>query len=290
LLAARNSMGCCPLLCVLFLGCRMRALQLTQNKGMPQAWEADFLFLCVGATVLEVICVLTMPLFFKEVNIDAEGNPTFQNQSVAGNTIVMVTRYVALLGLHAGIIGICVSVFTMTPENCMVHPMDSSDIIKSACRALIWTAVVLVTASTLTSAKAIGLIVKLAIESVDEIFLGTEITVEAAVLSLWRGDIIIRGLVVKNPPGRPWQTDCLLNIEIVAVKLEFCRIIRSLGKDIQIREIVINGVSLSYELGAKRAPSNIGVLLDHIEGDKKDEKSDEPTPPAAPEKKNGSRT
>jgi len=286
MIAARNSMGFCPLLCVLFLGCRMRALQLTQNQGMPQAWESDFLFLCVWATVLEVICCLTMPMFFREVNIDAEGNPTFQTQSVTGNTIVMVTRYVALLGLHAGIIGICVSVFTMTPESCKAHPMNSSDVTKSVCRALVWTMVVLVSASCLSSAKAIGLIVKIAIESVDEIFLGTEITVEAAVLSLWRGDIIIRGLVVKNPPGRTWQTDCLLNIDIVAVKLDLCRIIRTLGKDIQIREIVINGVSLSYELGVKKAPSNVGVLLDYLDPKKDEEKADVPTTPVvAPEPK-----
>jgi len=143
-----------------------------------------------------------------------------------------------------------------------------------------------VSASCLSSAKAIGFIVKIAIESVDQIFLGTDITVQAAVLSLWRGDIIIRGLTVQNPPGRSWQTDCLLNIDVVAVKLDLCRIIRSLGKDIRIREIIINGVSLSFELGAKRAPSNIGVLLEYIEGPKKDEETaDLPATPAAPEPK-----
>jgi len=45
-------------------------------------------------------------------------------------------------------------------------------------------------------------------------------------------------------------------------------------------------VSLSYELGVKKAPSNVGVLLDYLDPKKDEEKADVPTTPVvAPEPK-----
>merc|ERR1719235_1670730 len=48
----------CPMLCVLFLAARMRALQLTRNKGAPQGWAQDamrFATVCVLAQLIVVL-------------------------------------------------------------------------------------------------------------------------------------------------------------------------------------------------------------------------------------------
>jgi len=277
LLNARNSVGFCPLLCVLFLGCRMRALQITGNKGMPQWWEQDFLYLCVGATVIEVVCCITRPAFYKEVGVDAEGNPTYDIQSLAGAYTVTVVRYLALLGLHSGILGICVSVFTMTPETATGIRPDAAVSLKAVARAMVWSLVALMIACVLSSAKVVGLMVKLALESVDEVLLNAEVTVDAAVLSLWRGHVVIKGLVVSNPLGTSFKSDFLFRVDIAAVKINLWRLIKSLAADIEIGEIVLNGVTMNYELGANSGPSNVGLLLEFL-----DSEAEQPAPPPKP--------
>mmetsp|Transcript_44252 Transcript_44252/g.126302 ORF Transcript_44252/g.126302 Transcript_44252/m.126302 type:complete len:389 (+) Transcript_44252:1-1167(+) len=254
----------------------MRALQITNNKGMPQQWEQDFLYVCVGATLVEVLCCLTVPLFFKEVDVDKDGNPTYKVQSLTGAYCVTLVRYVALLGMHGGVLGVCAAVLTMTPESCLAGRATTLEALRSVARALLWTMLTLLLGSLLSSAKVVGLIVKLALESIDELLLGAEVTVDTAVLSPWGGRIILRGLVVKNPSSGNFRSEHLLTAQLVAVKLDLWRAIKSLGADIDIRELVVNGVELSYEMGVAGGPSNVGALLDFLEGSQKEQ----PTTPA----------
>lgn len=39
--AARGTVMFCPMLCILFVGLRMRALQITGGSGAPQGWAQD---------------------------------------------------------------------------------------------------------------------------------------------------------------------------------------------------------------------------------------------------------
>merc|ERR1719181_198865 len=62
-LAAGISLSFAPLLCILFVACRMRALQISQQQGQPQAWAQDCFFMCVFATYVQALCCLMLPMF-----------------------------------------------------------------------------------------------------------------------------------------------------------------------------------------------------------------------------------
>merc|ERR1719172_530228 len=69
-----------PMLAVMFLGTRMRAIQLTQGQtekyGLPQWWVQQAFYVCTYAVLAQVILVLLMPMFTGEWNVkcDEEGN------------------------------------------------------------------------------------------------------------------------------------------------------------------------------------------------------------------------
>merc|ERR1719401_2715987 len=69
-----------PMLSVLFLGARMRAIQLTQGETekykLPQPWVQNAMFLCTFAVLIQAILVLTIPAFTGELNstVDEDGN------------------------------------------------------------------------------------------------------------------------------------------------------------------------------------------------------------------------
>ena len=44
-----------PMLAVLFIGLRMRALQITDNRGSPQKWAQQGMFLCTYAILMQVL-------------------------------------------------------------------------------------------------------------------------------------------------------------------------------------------------------------------------------------------
>merc|ERR1719298_86267 len=69
-----------PMLSVLFLAARMRAIQLTQGETekykMPQPWAQTAMFCCVYAVLAQVIMVLLIPILTHEaeVSTDEHGN------------------------------------------------------------------------------------------------------------------------------------------------------------------------------------------------------------------------
>merc|ERR1719386_610607 len=79
--------------------------------------------------------------------------------------------------------------------------------------------VIFFVACLLSSAKVIGLLIKWAIEEVDEALLGVQITVGKAALSLFRGYVFLQDLVVENPAGKGFASPCLLKIGKVVVKV-----------------------------------------------------------------------
>merc|ERR1719305_1734128 len=95
LLAAGISLSFAPLLCILFVACRMRSLQISQQQGNPQAWAQDCFFLCVFATYIQVGCCLALPIFTgAAAKIDADGNPTYDLRPMIGAYAVCIVKYV----------------------------------------------------------------------------------------------------------------------------------------------------------------------------------------------------
>jgi len=245
----------------------MRALQITQQRGDPQGWAQDCMYLCVFATYVQAMACLLLPMFTNAATeVDGDGNASYDLRPLVGAYAVTVVKYVALLGLHGGVLAICVAVFTMTPANAHSDNkfgFDFYEIAEYMGVALLITLLALF----LSSAKVIGMAIKLGIESADEPLLGTNIWVGRAALSVCEGYVNVGGLVVDNPPaqvGRAWKSSCLMKVDKLIVKINIWRLVKSLGKEFQITAIVLEGLQLTMEK-SYGAHSNVGQILEHME-------------------------
>merc|ERR1719484_88162 len=118
--AARATVQFAPMLSVLFLGLRLRALQITGSKGQPQKWAQDGMFLATYAVLVQMLMVFLTPLFTGgPPKMDDDGNVVSQpgNKWVA-YTVVGI-RYAALLALYGGAVTCVVALFKITPSAAM---------------------------------------------------------------------------------------------------------------------------------------------------------------------------
>merc|ERR1719262_1061371 len=110
-----------PMLSVLFLGVRMRAIQLSQGKTekyqLPQPWVQQAMYICTYAVLAQVILVLLMPVFTGEwdVKCDEDGNLDTSKMQAGGimGTVISVVRYIVMAALYGGFIVICYGAFVM---------------------------------------------------------------------------------------------------------------------------------------------------------------------------------
>merc|ERR1719386_414060 len=110
-----------PMLSVLFLGVRMRAIQLSQGQTekyqLPQPWVQQAMYLCTYAVLGQVLLVLAMAVITGEQNVktDEDGNLDMSGMDGGGmvGTIVSVVRYIIMLALYGGFIVICYGAFVM---------------------------------------------------------------------------------------------------------------------------------------------------------------------------------
>merc|ERR1719165_11585 len=109
-----------PMVCLMFVGFRMRVLQLTKGTGNPQDWVRMSMQAVTYSILANTLMVMLIPIVTaKEVKTDDEGmmdnegaNP-FENSALA--IAFNVIRYVAFLGLYVGFGAVCVGVFLFKP-------------------------------------------------------------------------------------------------------------------------------------------------------------------------------
>merc|ERR1719261_164687 len=119
--AACTTVTYAPMLSVLFLGVRMRAIQLSQGQTekyqLPQPWVQQAMYMCTYAVLAQVILVLMMPIFTGEfeVECDDDGNLDTSKMQAGGimGVIVSVVRYIGMAALYGGFIVICYGAFVM---------------------------------------------------------------------------------------------------------------------------------------------------------------------------------
>merc|ERR1719262_1540432 len=115
--SAMGTVAFCPMLAILFVGTRMRALQMTNNKGAPQGWAQDGMYLATWSIFIQFIMVLIAGVCTGEkAKLDADGNVTWHPGNIYAWYGVQVIRWFAVLALWGGAITVIVSVFTITPE------------------------------------------------------------------------------------------------------------------------------------------------------------------------------
>merc|ERR1719478_86820 len=58
---AKGTLAFCPMLSILFVAARLRALTLTNWKGAPQGWAQDGMYMATWAVLLQFLMVLLIP-------------------------------------------------------------------------------------------------------------------------------------------------------------------------------------------------------------------------------------
>jgi len=127
MLAAEGTVAFCPMLAILFVGVRMRALRLTNNRGAPQGYVQDGMYCATWAILIQFLMVCLMPIAiymmegkWEKPAVDEHGNIKHREWSKGGMImygIVEAVRWLGFVLLYGGVIAVIVGAINMTPEN-----------------------------------------------------------------------------------------------------------------------------------------------------------------------------
>merc|ERR1719231_679222 len=113
------------MLSILFVGTRMRALQLTKATdgtipptAGPLGWAQDGMFLSTWSCLVQVIMALVVPLLTgAKPEMDEDGNlKTPEGAGKIMGIICDLIKYLCLIAMYGGVVTVCYAVYTMTPE------------------------------------------------------------------------------------------------------------------------------------------------------------------------------
>merc|ERR1719160_537891 len=115
LMAASAAMNFAPMLSILFLAARMRALQMDPVNGAPQPWAQTCFYMCAYAVLLQTILSVAVPVVMggsvKRGTTEGDMEYTVENKIAGG--ILTVCRYLIMLCIYIGFTAVVVSVFTL---------------------------------------------------------------------------------------------------------------------------------------------------------------------------------
>merc|ERR1719449_164286 len=107
----------CPMLAILFVGTRMRALMLTDWKGAPQGWCQDGMYMAIWSLLIQFVMVLITPCATGEpAHVDEDGNIKWAPENPILFYAVVAIRILGFILLYGGVITVIVGVYTMTRE------------------------------------------------------------------------------------------------------------------------------------------------------------------------------
>merc|ERR1719262_468689 len=120
---AKGTIAFCPMLSILFVATRMRALQLTDRKGAPQGWAQDGMYMATWSILLQFLMVLLIPLCTLVMEgkathpeLDDDGNVKWRPEGKIALIVVQIIRWLGFILLYVGTICVMVGAYTMTPE------------------------------------------------------------------------------------------------------------------------------------------------------------------------------
>merc|ERR1719248_102084 len=119
--SGEDTMMYAPMLCALFLGARMRGIQLAQGETekykLPQPWVQLAMLSTLVSVFFQVVIVLLMPVFTNEAatTIDKNGDVDLSAMKAPGiaGKVLTVLRYTLMLMLYGGFTTVIVGVFMM---------------------------------------------------------------------------------------------------------------------------------------------------------------------------------
>merc|ERR1719217_808082 len=111
------TIGFCPMLAILFVGTRMRALMITNNRGAPQGWVQDGMYMATWSLLIQFVMVLVTPCATGQpAQVDEDGNIKWEPENKILFYVVVAIRWLGFIFLYAGIITLITGLYTMTPE------------------------------------------------------------------------------------------------------------------------------------------------------------------------------
>merc|ERR1719316_1268125 len=120
---AKGTIAFCPMLAILFVGTRMYALQLTNQKGAPQGWAQDGMYMATWSILIQFLMVLAIPVATyimegtaSQAELDEDGNTKWEPKNKIMLICVQVIRWLGFFLLYGGAITVMVGAMTMTPE------------------------------------------------------------------------------------------------------------------------------------------------------------------------------
>merc|ERR1719460_1063807 len=115
--SAKGTINYCPMLAILFVGTRMRALMITNNRGAPQGWVQDGMYMATWAVLIQFLMVIFVGLTTAgPVPIDEDGTPKWEPTHPILTYVALGLKWITFIFLYAGIIAVITGVYTMTPQ------------------------------------------------------------------------------------------------------------------------------------------------------------------------------
>merc|ERR1719235_1208546 len=113
----QGTVAYCPMLAILFVGARMRALRITDNKGAPQGWVQDGMYMATWALLFQFLFGLLVPLCTGTATpCDEDGTPIYKPKHEIAAYAVLALKWLTYIFLYGGTVAVVVGVYTMTPE------------------------------------------------------------------------------------------------------------------------------------------------------------------------------
>lgn len=230
--AVRRCFLVCPL-----LGALYTARQITGR--MPE-WGWDCMDLSTSAVLIQMLCHICMGLSSLEA--------TF--------LVYLITsaRYVAAFSLSIGLAGVFASFASSNTDGPAWLKIQ---------RRVDSPVLILVASLCLAVLRATAEALKHSLESVELSRLGLRLHIKSSAVHLSRGAVNLGGLVVENPLGHDWISDCLVRVDGLNVDLNVQLLAESLGDIVEVEALELSGVVVNLEkhLGAT---SNVQTVREHL--------------------------
>jgi len=116
---ARGTINFCPMLAILFVGARMRALSLTNNRGAPQGWVQDGMYMATWAVFFQFLTVLLVGLATGDKDhseTEEDGTPKWEPEHMILKYVSLALKWFTFVFLYGGGITVIAGIYTMTPE------------------------------------------------------------------------------------------------------------------------------------------------------------------------------
>merc|ERR1719451_110589 len=121
--SAKGTINYCPMLAILFVATRMRALMMTNQKGAPQGWAQDGMYMATWAVLIQFLMVLAIPVCTLVMEgkathpeLDDDGNVKWNPSGKIALIVVQIIRWIGFGLLYGGVITVMIGIYTMTPE------------------------------------------------------------------------------------------------------------------------------------------------------------------------------